>query len=123
MQYVAKNQLSPRASLTWQPWWATVIHAGYARNFTPPDQELGRLLQPQLLNNTTGLRLAGHELRMRFCPNGRMCTMSASFSNCCRSARPEPVDCSTKEPIATTNCPALEVGVDAYYKYAQRSHR
>jgi len=24
----------------------------------------------------------------------------------------------TNQPIATTNCPALEVGVDAYYKYA-----
>ena len=25
----------------------------------------------------------------------------------------------TKAPIATTNCPSLEVGVDIYYKYAR----
>ena len=117
LQYVDKNQLSPREGLQWQPWWATVIHAGYARYFTPPDQVLGHVPQVQLLNNTTGavqVPNVGQILPERSdvfdagivqqllpkCPSGT----SGLF---------------TKTPIATTNCPALEVGVDAYYKWAR----
>jgi outer membrane receptor protein involved in Fe transport len=117
LQYVQANQLSPRASLEWRPWWSTVVHAGYARNFTPPDQDLGRVTQTQLLNNTTGavqVTNSGAILPERSdvydvgivqqllpkCPTGTSGLL-------------------TKEPIATTNCPALEVGVDAYYKYAK----
>src|SRR5207302_1375716 len=37
-QYVDANQLSPRISLTWKPYDGTTFHAGYARNFTPPQQ-------------------------------------------------------------------------------------
>jgi outer membrane receptor protein involved in Fe transport len=37
-QYVDANQLSPRVSLTWKPYDGTTFHAGYARNFTPPQQ-------------------------------------------------------------------------------------
>ena len=51
-QYVDKNQLSPRAAVQWQPWWSSVLHAGYSRNFTPLDQALGRVTQPQLLGMT-----------------------------------------------------------------------
>jgi len=117
IEYVDKNQVSPRASLQWQPWWASVIHAGYARNFTPPDQDLGRVTQPQLLNNTTGavpVANSGPILPERSdvydagivqqllpqCPTGTAGLL-------------------TKAPVATTNCPALEVGVDAYYKFAR----
>ena len=39
-QYVDANQLSPRISLTWKPYDGTTFHAGYARNFTPPEQVL-----------------------------------------------------------------------------------
>jgi outer membrane receptor protein involved in Fe transport len=35
-----EQQLSPRANLVWQPTRATTVHLGYARNFTPPPQEL-----------------------------------------------------------------------------------
>ncbi|MGY3609323.1 MULTISPECIES: TonB-dependent receptor domain-containing protein [unclassified Bradyrhizobium] len=39
-QYVDANQFSPRASLTYKPWWSTVLHIGYMRTFvtgvTPP---------------------------------------------------------------------------------------
>ena len=35
---VNANQLSPRASLTYNPINGTVFHAGFARNFTPPTQ-------------------------------------------------------------------------------------
>ncbi len=37
---VKEQQLSPRAGLVWKPGNATTLHAGYARNFTPPPQEL-----------------------------------------------------------------------------------
>ncbi len=38
--FVKEQQLSPRAGLVWKPNGATTVHAGYARNFTPPPQEL-----------------------------------------------------------------------------------
>jgi outer membrane receptor protein involved in Fe transport len=37
-QYVDANQFSPRVSLTWVPQDGTIVHAGYARTFTPPQQ-------------------------------------------------------------------------------------
>ena len=38
--YTTENQLSPRVNLVYQPSKATTFHAGYARDFTPPPQEL-----------------------------------------------------------------------------------
>jgi outer membrane receptor protein involved in Fe transport len=117
LQYVDKNQVSPRIGLEWNPWWSSVIHAGYARNFTPPDQDLGRPSQPQLLNNTTGavpVANSGPILPERSdvfdvgivqqllpkCPDGTGGLLG-------------------KTSIAVSNCPSLEVGVDAYYKFAR----
>ncbi len=37
--YVNENQLSPRLNVVYEPWKGTVIHAGYARYFTPPPLE------------------------------------------------------------------------------------
>src|SRR5262249_5317923 len=37
-QYQNANQLSPRVSLTYNPFDGTTFHAGYARTFTPPVQ-------------------------------------------------------------------------------------
>jgi opacity protein-like surface antigen/outer membrane receptor protein involved in Fe transport len=39
-QYVNANQLSPRISLTYAPIENTTLHAGFARNFTPPAQAI-----------------------------------------------------------------------------------
>ena len=124
LQYVQKNQVSPRASLTWQPWWATIIHGGYARYFTPPDQVLGRLAQTQLLGVTPQF------------PNGTTGTDPIMNVGAILPERSDVYDVgivqqllpqcpagtggiTTPKPIATTNCPALEVGVDAYYKWAR----
>ena len=124
LQYVEKNQVSPRASLTWQPWWATIIHAGYARYFTPPDQVLGRLGQPQLLGVTPQF------------PNGTTGAVPNMNVGAILPERSDVYDVgivqqllpqcpagtggiTSPKPIATTNCPALEVGVDAYYKWAR----
>jgi outer membrane receptor protein involved in Fe transport len=38
--YTREQQLSPRVNLVWVPNKAVTLHAGYARNFTPPPQEL-----------------------------------------------------------------------------------
>lgn len=38
--YTSESQLSPRANLVWNAPGGTTLHIGYARNFTPPPQEL-----------------------------------------------------------------------------------
>jgi outer membrane receptor protein involved in Fe transport len=38
--FIKEQQLSPRAGLVWKPNGTVTVHAGYARNFTPPPQEL-----------------------------------------------------------------------------------
>jgi outer membrane receptor protein involved in Fe transport len=38
--YTQEQQLSPRLNLVWLPSKGTTVHLGYARNFTPPPQEL-----------------------------------------------------------------------------------
>jgi outer membrane receptor protein involved in Fe transport len=38
--FVTAGQLSPRINLVWRPDDRTTMHAGYARTFTPPQQEL-----------------------------------------------------------------------------------
>ncbi|MEO6247808.1 MAG: TonB-dependent receptor [Sphingomicrobium sp.] len=38
--YTREQQLSPRINMVWVPSNTVTLHAGYARNFTPPPQEL-----------------------------------------------------------------------------------
>jgi len=40
MAYVSENQLSPRVNVVFKPFEGTMLHAGYARFFTPPQQAL-----------------------------------------------------------------------------------
>jgi outer membrane receptor protein involved in Fe transport len=59
--YTHEQQLSPRINMVWKPYEGTSLHAGYARNFTPPPQELvstpslllyqGTVKQPELTQN------------------------------------------------------------------------
>jgi outer membrane receptor protein involved in Fe transport len=59
--YTDENQISPRINLVWKPDDDTTFHAGYARDFTPPPQELvasqsiakfiGTTKQPEVLEN------------------------------------------------------------------------
>jgi outer membrane receptor protein involved in Fe transport len=59
--YTDENQISPRINLVWKIDPDTTFHTGYARNFTPPPQELvatqsidkfiGTTKQPQVLEN------------------------------------------------------------------------
>ncbi|MBO0751628.1 MAG: TonB-dependent receptor, partial [Bradyrhizobiaceae bacterium] len=132
-QWVNANQVSPRVSLTWQPWWSTVMHVGYARQFTPPDQVLGQVTQPQLLgrtnlggtfpNGTTGFPFGngvnGSGLNSGVILPERADVYDVGIVQQLLPQCPTPASgMSTKAPAPTTNCPAFEVGVDAYYKVA-----
>lgn len=51
--YTHEQQLSPRLNLVYKPTGTTTIHAGYARNFTPPPQELVGATTVAQFNGTT----------------------------------------------------------------------
>lgn len=51
--YTHESQLSPRANLVWNATPLTTVHIGYARNFTPPPQELIAPATVALYNMTT----------------------------------------------------------------------
>ena len=51
--YTHEQQLSPRANLVWNATPLTTVHLGYARNFTPPPQELIAPATVALYNFTT----------------------------------------------------------------------
>jgi outer membrane receptor protein involved in Fe transport len=51
--FTHESQLSPRANLVWNPAPLTTFHVGYARNFTPPPQELIASSTLALFNGTT----------------------------------------------------------------------
>ena len=51
--YTRESQLSPRANLVWNAAPLTTLHLGYARNFTPPPQELIAPSTLALYNGTT----------------------------------------------------------------------
>jgi outer membrane receptor protein involved in Fe transport len=53
LQYVDANQVSPRVNVVYKPWEGTAFHAGYARNFTPPDQVIAAPTNFALFNGTS----------------------------------------------------------------------
>jgi len=91
--FTHENQISPRANLVWKPDDDTTFHIGYARNFTPPPQELvaspsiarfiGTTKEPALLDNRP-----------------------------VRAEREHYFDAG----VVRTVLPGLDVGLDAYYK-------
>ena len=99
-QYVDANQFSPRVSLTWKPYAGTTFHAGYARNFTPPQQVIAAptnlaLVTPPIVPANTQTPEVALE-RVRCCRNGPTCSTSAS----CRRSIPYPA--SRSASTATT---------------------
>jgi outer membrane receptor protein involved in Fe transport len=116
-QYVTANQFSPRASITYKPYWGTVIHTGYARYFTPPPQDLGRTVPTIPFTFTTN---APFQPNFGSIQPERAHVVDAGLTQ--QLLPPCPTGTGgmfTKAPAATTNCPSLEVGVDIYYKYAR----
>ncbi len=92
-QYTTNGQVSPRVNLVWRPTDTTVVHAGYARTFTPPQQEL---IPGPVLDRFIG-------------------TTNEPFSLENGTPRPERAhrfDLGLSQRLA----PGWVVGIDAYYK-------
>ncbi|MBR0870417.1 TonB-dependent receptor [Bradyrhizobium tropiciagri] len=96
-QFVDANQLSPRISLTWKPYEGTTFHAGYARNFTPPEQVLAAPTNLALVQNTTA-------------------QPAVSANDPVLPERSHVFDVGVTQKVYAI--PGLEVGMDAYYKIA-----
>jgi outer membrane receptor protein involved in Fe transport len=102
-QYVDANQLSPRISLTWKPFEGTNFHAGYARNFTPPQQviasptNLALVTPPMVPANTQ--------------------TPEVLLNSSVLPERSHVFDVGLVQKIYPV--PGLEVGIDGYYKIAR----
>jgi outer membrane receptor protein involved in Fe transport len=99
-QYIDANQLSPRLSLTWKPYDGTIFHAGYARNFTPPQQVLAAPTNLALVTAT---------------PNTQ--TPAVTANDPVLPERSNVFDVGLDQKIRAI--PGLEVGIDAYYKTAR----
>ncbi len=97
-QYIDANQLSPRASLVWKPVDGTTFHAGYSRNFTPPEQVLAAPTNLALVANSTA-------------------QPQVSQNDPVLPERSNVYDIGVDQKIYAI--PGLEVGVDAYYKTAR----
>jgi opacity protein-like surface antigen/outer membrane receptor protein involved in Fe transport len=133
-QYVNANQFSPRASLTYKPWWSTVLHIGYMRTFEPPPQVLGRVPPTQIYDNTTASsptlsadqaaalpgQVAGQPLRnIGSIEPERGNVYDAGFVQQLLPQCPTLVGGTpTKAPVPAVNCPSLEFGGSIYYKTA-----
>lgn len=96
-QYVDANQLSPRISLTWKPYDGTTFHAGYARNFTPPQQVIAAPSNLALVQGTSQ-------------------QPEVSTSSPVLPERSHVFDVGVVQKIYPI--PGLEVGIDGYYKIA-----
>jgi outer membrane receptor protein involved in Fe transport len=96
-QYVDANQLSPRINVTWKPFDGTTFHAGYSRNFTPPEQVLAAPTNLALVANTTA-------------------QPGVSANDPVQPERSNVFDVGVVQKIYAI--PGLEVGIDGYYKTA-----
>jgi outer membrane receptor protein involved in Fe transport len=93
--YTQGSQLSPRVNVVWQATPSTTFHAGYARYFTPPPQELVSTANIVPFANTSGAPLSTQ--------NSPIKNESADY-----------FDAGVKQHVIS----GLIVGVDLYYKYA-----
>jgi outer membrane receptor protein involved in Fe transport len=96
MSYINANQLSPRVNLTYKPFDGTVVHAGYARNFTPPEQVLAAPTNIALTTGTTQ-------------------QPGITANSPVQPERSHVFDVGVDQVVL----PGLTLGVDAYYKTAR----
>jgi opacity protein-like surface antigen/outer membrane receptor protein involved in Fe transport len=134
-QYVDANQFSPRASLTYKPWWLTVLHIGYMRTFEPAPQVLGRTIPTQIFNGTTAGtptvtpdqaavlagQVAGQPLQnVGAIQPERADVYDAGFvQQLLPQCSTTPGATPAKARVAAANCPSLELGGSVYYKNAR----
>jgi outer membrane receptor protein involved in Fe transport len=102
-QYVDANQFSPRVSLTWKPYDGTTFHAGYARNFTPPQQVIAAPTNLALVTPPTA-------------PANTQ-TPEVPINSPVLPERSHVFDVGVVQKIYPI--PGLEIGVDGYYKIAR----
>ncbi|MDH7975849.1 TonB-dependent receptor [Sphingomonas sp. AR_OL41] len=91
--YTREQQLSPRINMVWTPATGTTFHAGYARNFTPPPQELIAAPTLALFNGTTK-------------------ATEIATADPVRAEREHYFDVGVQQVVV----PGLKIGLDAYYK-------
>jgi outer membrane receptor protein involved in Fe transport len=102
-QYVDASQISPRLSLSWKPTADTTFHAGYSRNFTPPQQVVAAPVNLALVTPPTA-------------PANTQ-TPAVPVNDPVLPERSNVFDVGVVQKIRAV--PGLEVGVDAYYKIAR----
>ncbi len=91
--YTREQQVSPRVNMVWKPGEGTTFHLGYARNFTPPPQELIAAPTLALFAGTTK-------------------APEIMTADPVRAEREHYFDGGVQQAIA----PGFKVGLDAYYK-------
>jgi outer membrane receptor protein involved in Fe transport len=91
--YTREQQVSPRVNLVWKAGDGTTLHLGYARNFTPPPQELIAAPTLALFAGTTKEPEIG-------------------TAGPVRAEREHYFDAGLEQKLL----PGLKVGLDAYYK-------
>lgn len=91
--YTHEQQISPRANLVWKAARGTILHIGYARNFTPPPQELVATPSLVLFAGTT----KGTEV---------------TLADPVRAEREHYFDAGIEQSLM----PGLKINLDAYYK-------
>jgi hypothetical protein len=104
-QYVDANQLSPRIAAVYKPWDGTVLHAGYARYFTPPPQAVGAPENFHIFDGTVAAAQVG---------NGTLGPLPAAIG-VSLPERSHYFDAGVTQVLA----PGLEAGLSAYYKIAK----
>jgi len=91
--YTREQQVSPRVNMVWKPATGTTFHLGYARNFTPPPQELIAAPTLALFAGTTK-------------------ATDITTADPVRAEREHYFDGGVEQTVAR----GLKIGVDAYYK-------
>jgi outer membrane receptor protein involved in Fe transport len=94
-EYTHEQQLSPRINAVWRPTATTVLHAGYARYFTPPPFELVAPTTIALFANTTA-------------------APTVTLDTPVKSERDHYFDVGGTQILV----PGLKLGIDAYYQIA-----
>ena len=91
--FTDEQQLSPRVNMVWKPVKGTTFHIGYARNFTPPPQELIAAPTLALFAGTTK-------------------ETEITTADPVKAEREHYFDAGVEQGLAQ----GLKVGIDAYYK-------
>lgn len=94
--YIKESQLSPRINVVYTPVSGTVLHAGYARYFTPPPLELVSATSVAAFNGTTN-------------------QSATATSSPVRSERAHYFDLGVTQKLTS----AWSVSLDSYYKIAR----